>query len=246
MSASTINVAVIGAGSWGTTVAALAAVNTPTVLWARRTELARQINDAEVNPEYLPNFTLPDALRATDSLADAVSHADVVVMAVPSHGFRDVAVEAAELDPAVGAGRVAVEGARAHHAQADERGDRRRDARPSGGGAHRPEPGQGDPRRPARGQRGGDRRRHDRQRTAADLQPPEPAGVHQRRRRRLRGRRRRQERHRHRCRDGRGHGVRRQHPRHADHPGSGRDDPTRRGDGRPAGDVRRARRAWAT
>ena len=96
MSASTINVAVIGAGSWGTTVAALAAVNTPTVLWARRSELAQEINDAGVNAEYLPDFPLPEALRATDSLADAVSHADVVVMAVPSHGYRDVAVEAAE------------------------------------------------------------------------------------------------------------------------------------------------------
>ncbi len=95
MSASTINVAVIGAGSWGTTVAALAAVNTPTVLWARRGDLAKEINEGGVNPEYLPNFTLPEALHATDSLADAVSHADVVVMAVPSHGYRDVAVEAA-------------------------------------------------------------------------------------------------------------------------------------------------------
>ena len=94
--ASKINVAVIGAGSWGTTVAALTAVNTPTVLWARRSELAQQINDARVNPEYLPAFTLPEELRATDSLADAVSHADVVVMAVPSHGYRDVAVEAAQ------------------------------------------------------------------------------------------------------------------------------------------------------
>ncbi len=96
MTATDIKVAVIGAGSWGTTVAALAAENTPTVLWARRAELAAQINDAQVNPEYLPAFVLPDELRATDSLADAVSHADVVVMAVPSHGYRDVAVEAAE------------------------------------------------------------------------------------------------------------------------------------------------------
>jgi glycerol-3-phosphate dehydrogenase (NAD(P)+) len=90
-----INVAVIGAGSWGTTVAALTAENTPTVLWARRAELAHQIDSAKVNPEYLPAFALPDELRATDSLADAVAHADVVVMAVPSHGYRDVAAEAA-------------------------------------------------------------------------------------------------------------------------------------------------------
>ncbi len=95
MTATDINVAVIGAGSWGTTVASLAAENTPTVLWARRSELAEQINDAKVNPEYLPAFVLPDELRATDSLADAVSAADVVVMAVPSHGYRDVALEAA-------------------------------------------------------------------------------------------------------------------------------------------------------
>ena len=90
-----INVAVIGAGSWGTTVAALAAANTPTVLWARRGELADSINRDHVNIDYLPQFTLPDELRATSSLADAVSHADVLVMAVPSHGFRDVAAEAA-------------------------------------------------------------------------------------------------------------------------------------------------------
>lgn len=90
-----INVAVIGAGSWGTTVAALAASNTPTVLWARRAELAERINETKVNSEYLPTFTLPDELRATSSLEDAVAGADVVVMAVPSHGFRDVAVEVA-------------------------------------------------------------------------------------------------------------------------------------------------------
>jgi len=95
MTSTDISVAVIGAGSWGTTVAALTAVNTPTVLWARRRELAAEINAARVNPEYLPNFVLPEELHATDSLAEAVSHADVVVMAVPSHGYRDVAVEAA-------------------------------------------------------------------------------------------------------------------------------------------------------
>jgi glycerol-3-phosphate dehydrogenase (NAD(P)+) len=91
----TIRVAVIGAGSWGTTVAALAAVNTPTILWSRRAELAAQINDAHVNGDYLPSFVLPEQLRATSSLEEAVSGADVLVMAVPSHGYRDVAMEAA-------------------------------------------------------------------------------------------------------------------------------------------------------
>jgi glycerol-3-phosphate dehydrogenase (NAD(P)+) len=91
-----IRVAVIGAGSWGTTVAALAAVNAPTVLWARRAALADQINDAKVNPDYLPAFALPQQLEATSSLCDAVSSADVVVMAVPSHGYRQVAAQANE------------------------------------------------------------------------------------------------------------------------------------------------------
>jgi glycerol-3-phosphate dehydrogenase (NAD(P)+) len=95
MTVNDIRVAVIGAGSWGTTVAALAAANTPTVLWARRSELAQQIDETKLNAEYLPSFTLPEELRATDSLAEAVGNADVVVMAVPSHGYRDVAQEAA-------------------------------------------------------------------------------------------------------------------------------------------------------
>jgi len=90
-----INVAVIGAGSWGTTVAALASTNTPTVLWSRRPELADQINTTHVNGDYLPSFTLPDDLRATADMADAVGRADVVVMAVPSHGFRAIVAETA-------------------------------------------------------------------------------------------------------------------------------------------------------
>jgi glycerol-3-phosphate dehydrogenase (NAD(P)+) len=92
---SEIRVAVIGAGSWGTTVAALASVNTPTLLWARRPELVDQINTARVNPDYLPSFTLPDQLTATSSMEEAVCDADVIVMAVPSHGFRAIAHEAA-------------------------------------------------------------------------------------------------------------------------------------------------------
>lgn len=90
-----IKVAVVGAGSWGTTVAALAAVNTPTTLWARREALARQINDAHVNGDYLASFTLPEQLASTNSMEEAVSGADVVVMAVPSHGYRDAMAEAA-------------------------------------------------------------------------------------------------------------------------------------------------------
>jgi glycerol-3-phosphate dehydrogenase (NAD(P)+) len=90
-----IRVSVIGAGSWGTTVAALAATNAPTELWCRRPELAEQVNAAHVNPDYLPTFALPDTLRATADIGVAAGEADVLVMAVPSHGFREVLVAAA-------------------------------------------------------------------------------------------------------------------------------------------------------
>jgi glycerol-3-phosphate dehydrogenase (NAD(P)+) len=85
--------AVIGAGSWGTAVAALAAHNAPTTLWARRPDLADEIERTHVNRDYLPDYQLPKNLSATASLEDALGGAEVVVMAVPSHGFRGVLEE---------------------------------------------------------------------------------------------------------------------------------------------------------
>jgi glycerol-3-phosphate dehydrogenase (NAD(P)+) len=85
-----MRVAVVGAGSWGTAVAALVAANTPTTLWARRAELAASIDADHENGEYLPGITLPPELRATSDLEAACGGADVVVLGVPSHGFRAV------------------------------------------------------------------------------------------------------------------------------------------------------------
>lgn len=90
-----MKVAVIGAGSWGTTVASLAAANTDTVLWARRASLAEAMNASRHNPEYVSAHRLPDGLQITSDLSSAIRSADVVVMGVPSHGFRDVAAEVA-------------------------------------------------------------------------------------------------------------------------------------------------------
>ncbi|HEX5671360.1 MAG TPA: NAD(P)H-dependent glycerol-3-phosphate dehydrogenase [Acidimicrobiia bacterium] len=84
------HVAVIGAGSWGTAVAALAARQHPVVLWARRPDLAERINASSENSEYLPGYRLPFGLRATSSLQEATAGATVLVMAVPSHGFAEV------------------------------------------------------------------------------------------------------------------------------------------------------------
>ncbi len=90
-----MRVAVIGAGSWGTTVAALCSRRAPTVLWARRRELAAAIESSYENPDYLPGVDLPPTLSATDDLHRALTGADLVVMAVPSHGFRTVLERAA-------------------------------------------------------------------------------------------------------------------------------------------------------
>lgn len=86
----TRKVCVLGAGSWGTAMAAMCALRAPTVLWARRPELAEAMQRDRRNAGYLPELAFPAGLRATASLADAVDGAGVVVMAVPSHGFRAV------------------------------------------------------------------------------------------------------------------------------------------------------------
>ncbi|MDA0370864.1 MAG: NAD(P)H-dependent glycerol-3-phosphate dehydrogenase [Actinomycetota bacterium] len=90
-----MRVAVIGAGSWGTTVASIVAPNAPTVLWARNRELVDVMATTRRNDRYLPDAPLPQDLEFTASMADAVASADVVVMGVPSHGFRDVVIEVA-------------------------------------------------------------------------------------------------------------------------------------------------------
>ena len=91
-----IRVAVIGGGSWGTTVAHLAAHHVPTLLWARREDLADEVNSAHTNERYLPGHRLHEDLRATADLAEAVSSADVLVMGVPSLGFRSALEACAE------------------------------------------------------------------------------------------------------------------------------------------------------
>ena len=87
-------VAVVGAGSWGTTVAAIASQRATTALWARRKELADEINVVHRNGDYLSDHTLPPALAATSSLEEALDSAELVLMAVPSHGFREVLARA--------------------------------------------------------------------------------------------------------------------------------------------------------
>ena len=83
-------VAVIGAGSWGTALAALIARHGhPTVLWGRDGDIAAAIDARHENPRYLPGIALPDALRATTDLAAALAGADLVLVVTPSHAFAE-------------------------------------------------------------------------------------------------------------------------------------------------------------
>jgi glycerol-3-phosphate dehydrogenase (NAD(P)+) len=91
----TQQLAVIGAGSWGTTVASLAAAQAPTILWARRAEVAEEVTAAHTNSQYLDDAPLHPALRATADLEEATAGADVLIVGIPSHGFRETLAELA-------------------------------------------------------------------------------------------------------------------------------------------------------
>ena len=84
----TLRVSVLGAGSFGTTIAHLATENAPTLLWCRRQETADEVNSEHRNSKYLSGHELSKQLRATGSLEEAVAEADVIVMGVPSVGMR--------------------------------------------------------------------------------------------------------------------------------------------------------------
>ncbi|MDN5759218.1 MAG: NAD(P)H-dependent glycerol-3-phosphate dehydrogenase [Tomitella sp.] len=88
-----VRVVVLGSGSWGTTVASLAARNTPTLLWSRRGEVADEINRDHRNAQYLGDRALPDALVATDDLEQAAAEADVLVVGVPTAAVRSTLTE---------------------------------------------------------------------------------------------------------------------------------------------------------
>ena len=82
--------AILGAGSWGTALAALAARNgLAATLWGRDAAIAASINIDHENPRYLPGIELPGTLRATTDLATAVAGCDWVLVVVPSHAFTE-------------------------------------------------------------------------------------------------------------------------------------------------------------
>lgn len=85
----TRKIALLGAGSWGTALAVHAAYQHAEVrLWARDAEQVHQMCRLRQNPRYLPGFAFPAPVQPYDDLGAAVADCPLVVIAVPSRGFR--------------------------------------------------------------------------------------------------------------------------------------------------------------
>jgi glycerol-3-phosphate dehydrogenase (NAD(P)+) len=103
-----VRLTVLGAGSWGTALAALACPRTDTLLWARDPAQADAINGQHANPRYLPGIPLPPELRADSDFDAALGHvlngpdpADrLIVLGVPMAGLAAVCGQLAEAWPA--------------------------------------------------------------------------------------------------------------------------------------------------
>lgn len=87
----TKRIAIIGAGSWGTALAIVAArAGHDVTLWSRDAAVVQSINEQRVNSRYLTSASIPDRVRATNEIAAALNDATLVLLAAPSHAARDL------------------------------------------------------------------------------------------------------------------------------------------------------------
>ena len=90
------NMAILGGGAWGTALACvLAQKHAAVTLWANEAETVSAINQANENKEFLPGIDLPEAIQATENLADLAS-ADIILMVVPAQFARPVLAQLAQ------------------------------------------------------------------------------------------------------------------------------------------------------
>jgi glycerol-3-phosphate dehydrogenase (NAD(P)+) len=88
-----VNVAVIGAGNWGTALAIVAARKGHDVrLWSRSVKVVDSINQSHINADYLRNTALPSNVVATMRIEEALEAAQLVILAAPSHATREVLI----------------------------------------------------------------------------------------------------------------------------------------------------------
>jgi len=98
-------VAVAGAGSWGTTAAVMLSGRSSVGLWVRRSSLAATIASTRRNPTYTGDLDIPIAIAVHDDGQVAFAGAELVILAVPSHGLR---LTLRELSPSIGADAIVV------------------------------------------------------------------------------------------------------------------------------------------
>src|SRR6202008_806788 len=83
-------ISIIGAGSWGTALAIVAARAGHDVrLWSRNADIVSSINEQRVNPQYLSSTSVPKGVIATGEFGEALNGAALVLIAVPSHAARE-------------------------------------------------------------------------------------------------------------------------------------------------------------
>ncbi|MGC9070603.1 MAG: NAD(P)H-dependent glycerol-3-phosphate dehydrogenase [Elusimicrobiales bacterium] len=86
-----LKISVIGAGTWGTTVAnLLSEKGEDVVIWAREDDVCKSINTKHINEIFLKNIKLHKKLKATNSIEEALNHADILINAVPVQFMRNV------------------------------------------------------------------------------------------------------------------------------------------------------------
>jgi glycerol-3-phosphate dehydrogenase (NAD(P)+) len=93
-----VKLLVLGAGAWGTALAAQASARHEVTLWARNPAIIEDMRARGVNQRYLPGQTLPPSLHLSHApLADLLPHTDLVVLASPMAALRDMLLAAAPM-----------------------------------------------------------------------------------------------------------------------------------------------------
>ncbi len=83
-------ITVVGAGSWGTVVASLLSRNNQNVvIWGRNQDVVDSINDTHINKNFLPQFKLPENLRASSNYDEAFTDSNLIVWAIPAQFTRE-------------------------------------------------------------------------------------------------------------------------------------------------------------
>ncbi|MGH7680801.1 MAG: NAD(P)H-dependent glycerol-3-phosphate dehydrogenase [Candidatus Eiseniibacteriota bacterium] len=92
-----MNAAVIGGGGWGTALAIVLESKGHAVRqWVYEPDLAEVMSRTRVNDRFLPEVTIPEAIRITPSLSEATTGAETLLFVTPSHALRATAVRLAE------------------------------------------------------------------------------------------------------------------------------------------------------